>query len=183
MGELKVVDGVDWDLELGAIAELTLERGGPALVFDGIRGYPRGYRVAANLVTASKRRLRIALGYGDDVPEVEIIRRWKDVYGNYRPVPPAEVSDGPVMESVLEGDNVDLLKFPAPRWHEMDGGRYIGSGDMVITRDPDGGWVNVGAYRVMVHDERTLSFFIEPGHHGDIIRRKYWERGRAARSS
>ncbi len=177
MGELKVVDGVDWDLELGAIAELTLERGGPALMFDGIRGYPRGYRVAANLITASKRRLRIALGYGDDVPEVEIIRRWKDIYGNYRPVPPAEVSDGPVMENVMEGDKVNMLKFPAPKWHEMDGGRYIGTGDMVITRDPDGDWVNVGTYRVMVHDERTLSFFIEPGHHGDIIRRKYWERG------
>ncbi|MFP3209672.1 MAG: UbiD family decarboxylase [Nitrososphaeria archaeon] len=177
MGELKVVDGVDWDLELGAIAELMAERKGPALLFDGIRDYPRGYRVAANLITASKRRLRIALGYSDDVSDAEVIRRWKDIYENYRPVSPVEVSDGPVMENVMEGDKVNMLKFPAPKWHEMDGGRYIGTGDMVLTKDPDGGWVNLGVYRVMVHDEHTLSFYVRPGSDGDIIRRKYWERG------
>jgi 3-polyprenyl-4-hydroxybenzoate decarboxylase len=32
------------------------------------------------------------------------------------------------MENVYHGDDIDLLKFPVPRWHERDGGRYIGTG-------------------------------------------------------
>ena len=43
-----------------------------------------------------------------------------------------------------------MLQFPVPRWHELDGGRYIGTDDLVITRDPEEGWVNVGTYRIMV---------------------------------
>ena len=45
---------------------------------------------------------------------------------------------------------------------------------MVITRDPDSDWVNAGTYRCQVQDEKTVNIFIEPGKHGDIIRRKYW---------
>ena len=34
------------------------------------------------------------------------------------------------MENVMEGEAVDLFKFPAPRFHDGDGGRYIGTGDV-----------------------------------------------------
>lgn len=80
-------------------------------------------------------------------------------------------------ENVLVGDAVDLFRFPAPKWHEKDGGRYIGTGCLVITRDPDEGWVNLGTYRVQLHDRTTLGILIAEGHHGDIMRRKYWSRG------
>ena len=43
MGELKRIDGADWDLEIGTMAELIYrERTGtiPALLFDQIKGYP-----------------------------------------------------------------------------------------------------------------------------------------------
>ena len=55
-----------------------------------------------------------------------------------------EVASGPITENVDSGDKVDLLKFPTPRWHEHDGGRYIGTGCMVIMEDPEGKWINVG---------------------------------------
>ena len=45
--------------------------------------------------------------------------------------------------------------FLAPKWHEHDGGNYIGTGCVVMTKDPDSGRVNVGCYRVMVQDERA----------------------------
>jgi DsbC/DsbD-like thiol-disulfide interchange protein len=32
------------------------------------------------------------------------------------------------MEHVDEGKDVNVLKFPTPKWHEHDGGRYIGTG-------------------------------------------------------
>jgi len=67
--------------------------------------------------------------------------------------------------------------FPTPRWHPLDGGRYIGTGSFDITRDPDDGWVNLGTYRVMVHDARRLGYYISPGKHGRLHRQKYFDRG------
>jgi 4-hydroxy-3-polyprenylbenzoate decarboxylase len=86
------------------------------------------------------------------------------------------VEDGPVLENIKTGDEVNVLSFPAPLWHERDGGRYIGTGSFNITQDPDEGWVNLGTYRVMVHDEKTVGFYISPGKHGRIHRDKYMGR-------
>jgi 4-hydroxy-3-polyprenylbenzoate decarboxylase len=83
------------------------------------------------------------------------------------------------MENVLAGDAVDLHRFPKPVWHEEDGGVYLGTECIVIVKDPDSDWINVGTYRTQVHDKRTLTVFTEPGKHGDVIRRKYWARGEA----
>ena len=93
------------------------------------------------------------------------------------PIPSEYVSDGPVLENVLMDNQVDILAFPAPKWHGDDGGQYIGTECMVIAQDPDNGWVNAGTYRVSVRDKRTLSIFIEPGKHADTIRKKWWARG------
>ena len=46
IGELRMVEGADWDLEIGTLAELNFERNGPCLLFDNIKGYPLGYRGA-----------------------------------------------------------------------------------------------------------------------------------------
>ena len=64
-----------------------------------------------------------------------------------------------------------------PRWHEHDGGYYIGTGDMVIMRDPDSGWINYGAYRVQAQEPNVATVMFSKGKHGDIIKRKYHERG------
>ena len=176
VGELKKIDGADWDLEIGTITELFGERRGPALLFDEIKDYPTGFRIASNVIM-TPRRQRIALGIPEALPEVEIIRDWKDRLKQIKPVPPREVATGPVMENVLTGKNVDLLKFPTPRWGELDGGRYIGTGDVTITKDPDEGWVNCGTYRIMLHDQKTLAFHSSPGKHANIIRQKYWAKG------
>ena len=70
-----------------------------------------------------------------------------------------------------------MWKFPTPKWHELDGGRYIGTGSIDITADPDTGWVNLGTYRVMIHDRDTLGFYISPGKQGRIMREKYFAKG------
>jgi len=178
IGQLQVVEGADWDLEIGTITELMAEKGGPALLFDGIKGYPRGYRVVANLLNSPKR-LGTALGMSPDLPTMELVGLLKRKFNELKPVPPVEVSQGPVLDNVREGGEVDMLQFPAPRWHEQDGGRYIGTGDMVIMRDPDGNWVNVGTYRVQLHERDTLGLYISGGHHGKLIRQKYWAQGKS----
>ena len=75
----------------------------------------------------------------------------------HRPIPPKTVAKGPVFENVDRDDKVDVLKFPVPFLHEHDGGRYIGTDDLVIMRDPDDNWVNCATYRVMVQDKNHVS--------------------------
>ena len=70
-------------------------------------------------------------------------------------------------------------KFPAPFWHKQDGGPYIGSGSLVIMRDPDTGWINASIYRVQVHGRNKVTVqFDHPGRHGAIIAKKYWDDGK-----
>jgi len=173
-GELLELRDVDWDVELGTLTELLAEKGGPALLFDKFRGYPEGYRVATDMYTTVKR-FALAIGMPPDTNGLDIIRKWRAV--DFKPVKPVEVKTGTVMENVDEGEGVNLLKFPVPRYHERDGGRYMGTGVAVIMRDPDEGWVNAGVQRVMLHDEKTLGLYISPGKHNAIIREKYWSKG------
>ena len=65
IGELKQIDGADWNLEIGCLTELMAEQDGPLLLFDNITGYPQGFRIAAN-VLASARRFALALGLPAD---------------------------------------------------------------------------------------------------------------------
>jgi UbiD family decarboxylase len=81
------------------------------------------------------------------------------------------------MQNIWDKDEVDLLRFPTPKWHEEDGGRYIGTGHLVITKDPDTSEVNLGTYRVMLHDAKTVGVSIAPGKHGQLHIQKYHERG------
>ena len=80
-------------------------------------------------------------------------------------------------ENVFFDDDIDVLKLPAPFWHEHDGGRYLGTGCIVFLRDPDTGKVHFGTYRVMVHDEKTVGLYITPNKTGNVIRKKYWDKG------
>ena len=82
-----------------------------------------------------------------------------------------------MLQNVITGDDVDITMFPAPQWHEADGGRYIGTGCYSVTRDPDDGWLNQGTYRVMVHDRDSVGIYISPGKHGRMHRDKYAARG------
>jgi 4-hydroxy-3-polyprenylbenzoate decarboxylase len=46
-----------------------------------------------------------------------------------------------------------------------------------MTRDPDTGIVNMGTYRVQLHDGQRVGFYISPGKHSRIHRDKYFARG------
>jgi 3-polyprenyl-4-hydroxybenzoate decarboxylase len=56
IGECRLVQRADWNLEIGAITNLQGQLSeSPLLLFDNIKGYPRGYRVVSNLATNAKR--------------------------------------------------------------------------------------------------------------------------------
>ena len=79
----------------------------------------------------------------------------------------------------MTGGKVDLLKFPVLRSHASDGGRYIGTGDVLINQDPESGYINMGTYRMQLHERNLLGLWMSPGQHGQIIGRRYWEKGKS----
>lgn len=176
LGELKRVEGANCEEDIGAITELgSHAKVAPAFLFDKVPGYPAGYRVLSNSLGAI-RRIALALGLPVDAKIEDMIALWRKKQHSNTPIPPEYVNDGPVMENVLTSDAVDVLRFPSPKWHPDDGGPYIGTASADITRDPDEGWVNLGTYRVMVHDKTRVGFYISPGKHGRIHREKYFSR-------
>jgi UbiD family decarboxylase len=182
LGELKEVRGANWNLELGAISELNVKKEKPpALLFDEITGYPKGFRVLTCSTSSPARlssilRLPVCTEHRRLVEELRgKPRSWESQASKY---PPVQVKDGPVFENVRKGPDVDVLTFPAPLWHELDGGRYIGTGCSVVTRDFDSDWMNVGTYRVMVHDANHVALDMVTGKHGRIHYEKYKEAGK-----
>src|SRR6185436_12165843 len=95
------------------------------------------------------------------------------------PIPPKEVATGPVMQNIMRDNEVDLLKFPVLHSHRGDGGRYIGTGDCFINRDPETGYVNMGTYRMQVHERNLLGIWQSPGQQGRLIAERYWKQGKA----
>lgn len=179
MGDLQRVTGVDPHVELGTIAELMAERSGPALIFDEIKGYARGYRLAVN-ITTPPRRTALMLGLNPDQSLLAIVSEWRLRLKTFSPIPAVEVKKGPILANVMLDDKVDLSRFPAPVWRDKDGGPYIGTGCCVITRDPDEGWCNLGSYRVQLHESNLLGCYMSPGRHGLLIMEKHWNKGENA---
>jgi UbiD family decarboxylase len=185
MGEVSDIDGASWDLEIGAASELNYKRPSPsALLFDNITGYGPGRRVLTGSM-ANARRLGMTLRLGTSLTDRQLVEALRDKPSSWvdgAPRHPArEVDSGPVLENVLKADEVNLLDFPVPLWHEGDGGRYIGTGCAVFTTDPHTGAVNAGAYRMQVqNDGRSASINIESGKHGAMqVNEWFAKEGRA----
>jgi len=111
---------------------------------------------------------------------MEFLMAYREKTRTMKLIEPEYVKDGPVMENVHEGEEVDIFEFPIPVHHELDGGRFIGTGDCVITRDPEEGWVNLGTYRMMAVEKNIAISYISPGRHGRIQRDKYLNQDKPA---
>jgi UbiD family decarboxylase len=131
-GEVEDIKGAEREREIGGIVDIYQRRiGNKAVLFDDIAGFPRGHRILSNILT-SVRRINITLGLDPNASPNELIHYWRRYMKDARAIAPITVQSGPVMENVLTGADIDIFKIPVPRWHEHDGGYYIGTGDMVI---------------------------------------------------
>ncbi len=177
--ELRTVEGADWEQEIGAITELYQRSPGTeALLFDDVPGYSSGYRVLSCILN-SPARIALTLGTDPNSTLKDITSTFREKVKGEGYIEPTVRSDGPVFENIQQGDEVDVTDFPTPLWHERDGGRYIGTADIVITKDPDSDWVNFGSYRSMIHTENEVGIMSSPGKHGREHMQKYHERGEA----
>ena len=158
-GELKRVHAeVDPILEITEITDRVSKwgprgshgPGGPALLFENIKGHPRA-KVLINQF-GSKRRMEMALQV-NSLDEISArIRMFMDVKSpqglmdKLKMLPmlselgnlfPKEIATGPCKEVIRKGD-FSLLDFPILQCWPRDGGRFI-TLPSVITRDPEDG--------------------------------------------
>ena len=105
MGELKHIEGADWNLEIGAIAEVIYrERSGtiPALLFDNIKGYAKGFRILFGQ-HCSYRRLALAAGLPMDSVGLKLVSRFKEKLNKLQPIPPR----------IVKKDRFSKIRCPA----------------------------------------------------------------------
>jgi len=153
----------------GKAAPVKYSPGGPALLFENVKGHP-GHKVLINQF-GSERRMALALG----VERVDEIAARISGLMNVKPptgglfdklkmlpqlaelanVFPKTVAakDAPCKEVILR-ENFDLNAFPILKCWPLDGGRFI-TLPCVHTRDPKTGKRNIGMYRMQVYDGRT----------------------------
>ena len=163
LGEVRDVAGAAWQEDIGLAAEAVLRaENGPCVVFDDIPGCAKGFRVLLNVFAGTRRNM--TMGFPDHLTKWELSQAYREAYlKEPRIVPHEIVADGPVLENVMLGEDVDVRNSRRPIWHEKDGGRYIGTGTYSITRDPEENWLNAGAYRAQVHDKNSVGILMARG--------------------
>jgi 4-hydroxy-3-polyprenylbenzoate decarboxylase len=143
------------------------EPGGPALLFQNLKGHP-GSQLLINQF-GSESRMKLALGVNSFDEFADRIKMFLDVKSpqgfldKLKMLPllteaakffPKTVSTGPCKE-VIKHDNFSLLDFPILQCWPQDAGRFI-TLPCVTTRDPKTGKRNLGMYRLQVYDKNTL---------------------------
>ncbi len=184
LGELvRIKEPVDRDEEMSAISYLVAkQQPSPAVLFQRAAGFeksPIGARLLWNVLGPSLKRIALTLEEPADTPTVELIRRVKDKLK--RRMPPREVSrkQAPVYENTVTGNKIDLNQLPIPRHWPLDGGRYAGTADAVITRDPESGYLNIGTYRMMVQGKTQTGLYLSPGKDARLHITRAWQQGKS----
>ena len=191
-GELRrVAREVDAELEITEIADRVMKAGGPALLFEHVRGsrWPL-------LINAMGTEARMALALGAEsldakAKEIEDLIAW--AWGNLRDFSllkavPAALPKLPVAYSLLpkhvsrppcrevETRDEGFSSLPVLKCWPRDGGRFL-TLPVVCTRDPETGAQNWGMYRMQVYDDRTSGMHWHIHKDGAHFFQKYRERG------
>lgn len=163
---IRIKEEVDPILEISEIADRVMKKGGPALLFEKVKGshFPL-------LINAYGSQKRMAWAFGVENIE-ELAQKIKEltktqppqgIWDKLKMIPkmidvaksmPKRVSDAACQEVVM--DEVDLDKIPILKCWPKDGGKFI-TLPMVITKDPETGNRNVGMYRMQVLDKQTTA--------------------------
>lgn len=176
---VRIKEEVDWKYEMGCILRriFDIPGGGPAVLFENIKRYNSSHgKSFFSASLSSYKRIALAMELPIDTPYQELIQEYRRRIKE--PIKPILVDRGPCKEVMEKGEEVDLTEFPVPHLHPMDGGRYMGTFHTVITKDPETGWVNMGMYRMMLHDEKHLGAYILPFQHWGIHFVNYRKKGK-----
>ncbi|CAM3842028.1 menaquinone biosynthesis decarboxylase [Deinococcus frigens] len=163
---LRVSAPVSHELEITEIADRLVKSGGPAVLFENVRGSE--FPVVIGLM-GTRERTALALGVSDLDDLAAKVRALIDLGGggsklgllsnvtklkDAMNLPPKRVRTGPVQDVVWRGDEVDLSRLPILNCWPLDGGPFV-TLPLVITRDPETGERNMGMYRMQVMGKNT----------------------------
>jgi 4-hydroxy-3-polyprenylbenzoate decarboxylase len=142
--------------------------GGPALLFENIKGHP-GHRVLIHQF-GSERRMALALGVErlDEIAErihsllnlkapdgfLDKLKMLPQLGALTSAFPKTVSSKEARCKEVILKENFDLTQFPILKCWPHDGGPFI-TLPCVHTRDPRTGKRNIGMYRMQVYDGQT----------------------------
>src|SRR5712671_5228837 len=117
LGEIKEVQNLSWQRDIGMVAEMALHDDGAAcFIFEDVPDTIKGSRVLVNFFGGKRKNM--TLGFPTDLSKIELSEGFRTNFmGPMTRIPPKYVDDGPIFENVLRGDDVDVTRFPAPKWH------------------------------------------------------------------
>ena len=177
-GELKRVKArVDWNDEISQVIRRVYAQSGPALLFENIKDHQNTFsRKMFTNGMGTQSRINLMLNLPKDTPSIESIRTIRERMKH--PVAPVMVKKGPVKENIIRGKDVDLFQIPVPKWHPLDGGRYINTFFYAITKDPDTGINNAGIYRGVILSKNKIGVLLIPMKDWGITYEKYRAMGK-----
>ena len=163
---LRLKEEVSPELEITEITDRVVKAGGPALLFERVKGYRMPVLTNA---FGSLRRMALALGVESleelarEITDFLQVEAPDSLFKKLKLVPklsrlknmfPRLVKKAPCQEIVLMDEEVDLSRLPVLKCWPKDGGPFI-TLPVVITKHPETGVRNAGMYRMQVFDRRT----------------------------
>ena len=148
---------VDSKYELAHISKVNEEKKGPAMLYENVKGHTIPVFTSA---FTTPERIAICLEQDPSLTMCQLSRKWMELTTKQM-IKPTFVDNPPVMENIIEKDDVDLDNFPAPWFYPDDGGRFFGTSGYLVTQDPDTGWTNCGTYRSQVLGKNILGSAFE----------------------
>jgi len=184
----RISSEVDPILEVSEIADRVTKQGGPALLFEKVKGSSLPLLInafgtlermclALEVRSLDEIAARIAKLLKPDVPmglfeKLQALAKLRE----FSEALPLLVRTAPCQEVVLH-NSPSLSFLPVIQCWPKDAGRYI-TFPMVITKDPETGARNVGCYRMQVFDESTTAMHWQLHKDGTAHYQKYKAMGK-----
>jgi len=174
---VRIREEVDPYLEMTQILDRAVKEGGPAVLFENVRGSI--VRIAGNIL-GTHGRMKAALGIGDYSEIDEKLSQMMDLKApqgmldKLKMLPelaelssffPKLVKSGPCKEVILKKGQFSLKDIPVPTCWPQDGGPFV-TLPMVFTKDRESGKRNCGMYRMQVFSDDTTGMHWHPHKHG-----------------
>src|ERR1700730_18056761 len=103
LGEIKEVQGLTWQSEIGMVAEMALHDDNAAcFIFEDVPGTIKGSRVLVNFFGGKRKNM--TLGFLTGLSKIELSEGFRTHFmGPMKRIEPRYVNDGPIFENVIRG--------------------------------------------------------------------------------
>lgn len=162
---IEISRSVDPYLEAASIIRAT--DGGPAVLFNDVKGHP-GRTIVANIFGNRQRTARMFGVESDYLPKFL-------AEAALRPIPSVNVNEAACQENVQT--DVDIFKAIPVTQQTRDDAGYVITGGITLAKDPETGAFNCSYHRMRVLSKNTTCLTIQAGRHLLEIARKYRDAG------